>query len=164
MNPDAGNIIVRSQFPDMTRDDLPDPDEPFHVDPTELEAIRYVVRELGDTHFIIGRSPLDGTFPWDLTVGMEKFLMSMITDPDFVQRAIDVYVKRSIEYFKVMLEAGVDAIMTVDDYSDNRGADHGQKTVSTIYFCREFSDNARPFMNWVGILSAYGWKCLGNTR
>ena len=61
MNPDAGNIIVRSQFPDMSIDDLPDPDEPFHIDPTELDAIRYVVGELGDTHFIIGRSPLDGT-------------------------------------------------------------------------------------------------------
>ena len=127
MNPDAGNIIVRSQFPDMTIEDLPDPDEPFHVDPGELEAIRYVVEELGDTHFIIGRSPADGTFPWDLTVGMEKFLMAMITDPDFVQRAIDVYVNRSIEYFKAMLDAGVDAIMTVDDYSDNRGPIMGKK-------------------------------------
>jgi uroporphyrinogen decarboxylase len=127
MNPDAGNIIVRSQFPDMSIDDLPDPDEPFHIDPTELDTIRYVVRELGDTHFIIGKSPLDGTFPWDLTVGMEKFLMYMITNPDFVQRAITVYVNRSIAYFKAMIDAGVEAIMTVDDYSDNRGPIMGKK-------------------------------------
>ncbi len=127
MNPDAGNIIIRSQFPDMTIEDLPDPDEQFHVDPTELEAIRHVVKELGDTHFIIGRSPVDGSFPWELTTGMENFLMAMITDPDFVQRAVDVYVNRSIEYFKAMLDAGVDAIMTVDDYSDNRGPIMGKK-------------------------------------
>jgi uroporphyrinogen decarboxylase len=127
MNPDAGNIIVRSQFPDMSIDDLPDPDEPFQVDPSELEAIHHVVKELGDTHFIIGRSPIDGTFPWEQTVGMEKFLMAMITDPDFVQRAVDVYVNRSIEYIKAMLGAGVDAIMTVDDYSDNRGPIMGKK-------------------------------------
>jgi uroporphyrinogen decarboxylase len=127
MNPDAGNIIIRSHFPDMRIDDLPDPDEPFEIDPTQLDALRYVVRELGDTHFIIGRSPIDGTFPWELTVGMEKFLMAMITDPEFVRRAAEVYVNRSIEYIKAMLDLGVDAVMTVDDYSDNRGPIMGKK-------------------------------------
>ena len=127
MNPDAGNIVVRSRFPEMSIDDLPDPDEPFHVDPTELDAIRSVVEQLGETHFIIARSPVDGTFPWEMTVGMEQFLMFMITHPDFVQRAVEVYVKRSIAYFQAMLELGVDAVMTTDDYSDNRGPIMGKK-------------------------------------
>jgi uroporphyrinogen decarboxylase len=120
-NPDAGNVIVRKQFPNLTVDDLPDPEEPFTVDTTQLEAIRYAVKELGETHFIIGRSPLDGTFPWLETVGIEEFLVSMVTNPDFVHSAIDVYVTHSIEYFKAMKDAGVDAIMTTDDYCDNRG-------------------------------------------
>ncbi len=125
-NPDAGNIAVRGQFPDMSIDDLPDPDGRFEVDPAQLEAIRSVVEELGDTHFIVGRSPVDGTFPWDMTVGMEAFLIRMITDPEFVRRAIDVYVNRSIAYIHAMMDAGVDAIMTTDDYSDNRGPMMGE--------------------------------------
>jgi uroporphyrinogen decarboxylase len=126
-NPDAGNVIVRKHFPNLTVDDLPDPEEPFTVDTTQLEAIRYAVKELGETHFIIARSPLDGTFPWLETVGMEEFLISMMTNPDFVYRAIDVYVTHSIEYFKAMKDAGVDAIMTTDDYCDNRGPMMGKK-------------------------------------
>ncbi len=86
----------------MSIDDLPDPDEPFQVNPSELEAIRYVVAHLGDTHFVVARSPVDGTFPWEQTIGMEQFLMAMITNPEFVQRAIEVYVNRSIAYFKAM--------------------------------------------------------------
>lgn len=127
LNPDAGNIIVRKQFPDMSIADLPDPDEPFQIDPSELEAIRYAVEHLGDTHFVVARSPVDGTFPWEQTIGMEKFLMAMITNPEFVERAIQVYVNRSIAYFKAVFELGVDAVMTVDDYSDNRGPIMGKK-------------------------------------
>jgi uroporphyrinogen decarboxylase len=52
---------------------------------------------------------------------MEAFLMKMLTDPDFVKKATEVYVNRSLAYIQAMMEAGVDAIMTVDDYSDNRG-------------------------------------------
>ena len=120
-NPDAGNILVPSRYPEMRIEDLPDPDEPFAVDPSRLEAIRHVVGELGDTHFVIARSPVDGTFPWRATVGLEEFLVRFITDPDFVRRAIDVYVGRSIAYINAFLDEGVDAVMTTDDYSDNRG-------------------------------------------
>lgn len=121
LNPDAGNVIVRSRFPEMGVDDLPDPNARFEAHPTELEAIRYVVRELGETHFVIARSPMDGTFPWAMTVGMAGFLIRMITDPEFVRRSVEVYVKRSIAYIDAMLDAGADAVMTTDDYSDNRG-------------------------------------------
>ena len=119
--PDSGSISLAATDPDMTIDDLPDPEQPFAVDETELEAVRYVVRDLGKTHFIIGRSPVDGTFPWQQTVGMEEFLMRMVTDPEFVERAVEVYVNRSLAYVHAMLDAGCDAIMTTDDYSDNRG-------------------------------------------
>lgn len=120
-SPEVGNIATRADTADLTIDDLPDPEEPFVVDPSELEAVRHVVEELGETHFIIGRSPVDGTFPFQETVGMEEFLRRMITDPEFVRRAIEVYVGRSIAYIEAMLDAGCDAIMTTDDYSDNRG-------------------------------------------
>jgi len=120
-NPEAGNIITRTGFPEMSIDDLPNPDKPFAVDPSELDAIRHTVKHLGESHFIIARTPLDGSYPWEETVGMESFLMKMITDPEFVEKAVQVFVNRSIAYIRAMLEAGVDAIMTTDDYSDNRG-------------------------------------------
>ena len=120
-NPDSGNLIMRSRYPQMGVDDLPDPDAPFEVDPSELEALRHVVRELGATHFVIARTPVDGTFPWEHTVGMEAFLMEMITGPEFVQKATELYVNRSVAWIRAMLEAGADAVMTVDDYCDNRG-------------------------------------------
>ena len=121
LNPDAGNLAVRKEFPDLGIDDLPDADAPFEVDPSELEAVRHVVAELKETHFIIARSPVDGTFPWMETVGMDEFLVRMITDPEFVRRAVDAHVSRSIAYIDAFFDAGADAVMTTDDYSDNRG-------------------------------------------
>ncbi len=120
-SPEVGNIATRVDSTELTLDDLPDPDEPFSLDPSELDAIRHVVGELGETHFIIGRSRIDGTFPFQETVGIQEFLMRMITDPEFVRRAIDLYVGRSIVCLEAMLEAGCDAVMTTDDYSGNHG-------------------------------------------
>lgn len=120
-HPDSGNIATPRDAAAMTIDDLPDPDAPFAVDPSELDAVRHVVRALGRTHFIVGRSPVDGTFPFGQTVGMAEFLIRLITDPEFVERAAEVYVRRSIAYIEAMLDAGCDAVMTTDDYSDNRG-------------------------------------------
>ena len=130
--PDTGNIATFVAKEDMTIEDLPDPDKPYVVDPSELDAIRYVVSELGKTHFIIGRSPVDGTFPFQNTVGMENLLIRMITEPEFVKRAVDVYVNRSIAYINAMLDAGCDAVMTTDDYSDNRGPIMGPDRFKTF--------------------------------
>jgi uroporphyrinogen-III decarboxylase len=120
-NPEVGNISVRHTFSDMSIDDLPSPDEDFEIDPSQLDAIRHVVSELGKTHFVIARSPVDGTFPWAHTVGMDEFLVRMITDPEFVRRAADAYVARSIAYINAFFDAGVHGVMVTDDYSDNRG-------------------------------------------
>jgi uroporphyrinogen decarboxylase len=120
-SPDVGNIATAVDTTAMTIDDLPDPDAPFTVDPSELDIIRHVVAELGETHFIIGRSPIDGTFPFQETVGMQEYLIRMVTEPEFVERAAAAYVNRAIAYIEAMLDAGVDAVMTTDDYSGNKG-------------------------------------------
>jgi len=120
-SPEVGNVATYVDDSTMTTDDLPDPAAPFAVPPSALEAVRHVVAELGGTHFIIGRSPVDGTFPFQQTVGMQEFLTRMVTDPEFVQRAVEVYVNRSIAYIEAMLDAGCDAVMTTDDYSGNEG-------------------------------------------
>lgn len=120
-NPDHGSIIQPARYPDMDAADLPDPDEQFAVDWSQLEAVQYVVEQLGSTHLVVGRLPIDGTFPWEETLGLEEFLVRMITEPGFVQRAVDAYVGRSLVWIDAMLEAGVDAVMSTDDYCDNRG-------------------------------------------
>jgi len=131
-NPDHGSIILPVRYPEMTAGDLPDPKEPVTIDPSRLEAVRRVVAELGATHFVVGRLPVDGTFPWEETVGLEEFLARMITDPEFVHRAINAYVNRSLAWIAAMLEAGVDAVMTVDDYCDNRGPTMGRALFRTF--------------------------------
>jgi uroporphyrinogen decarboxylase len=120
-HPESGYLVLRTSYPEMDLRDLPDANAPYVVDPSEIEALRHVVRELGATHFVVGRTPIDGSFPWEHTVGMEAFLVKMLTDPDFVEKATAVHVNRSLAYIRAMMEAGADAIMTVDDYSDNRG-------------------------------------------
>ena len=119
--PEAGNIVTKSTWPELAVDDLPDPDAPYVVDASQLEAIRYVVDSIGDSHFVIGRTPVDGSFPWQETVGMESFLVKMVTDEAFVERAVSCWVRRSIAWIDAFFDAGVDAVMTTDDYSDNRG-------------------------------------------
>ncbi len=121
-NPDAGNILQPSRYPeDMTIADIPEPGSPYEVDPSQLDALRYVVKELKGECFVIARAPFDGTFPWNQTVGMEEFLVRMITDPKFVEKAVETYVGRNIKILEAFLDAGADAVMTTDDYSDNRG-------------------------------------------
>ncbi|MGE4284532.1 MAG: uroporphyrinogen decarboxylase family protein [Clostridia bacterium] len=120
-NPDIGFEISTKYNTDMTIAQLPDIDEDFKVDDSEMDSIREVITNLKETHFIIARLPLDGTFPYKQTVGMEELLIRMITDPEFVKRAAEVYVNRSIAYINAFFDVGVDAIMTTDDYADNRG-------------------------------------------
>lgn len=119
--PDSGSIAERAGRADLTMDDLPDPDAPYSVDPSQLDAMRYVVSQLKGTHFIVGRSPVDGTFPYQSAGGMESYLVRMVTEPEFVERAVAAYTRRSLAWVEAMLDVGCDAVMTLDDYSDNRG-------------------------------------------
>lgn len=120
-HPDSGNIATLGHREGVTIDDLPDPDAPVTIDPSELDIVRGVVERLGDTHFIIGRSPADGTFPWGASGSMEDFLVRMLTEPAFVERAIAAETNRAIAWCEALLDAGCDAVMTCDDFSDNRG-------------------------------------------
>ena len=70
--------------------------------------------------------------------------MRMVTDPEFVQRAIQVYVSRSIAYIEALLDAGCDAIMTTDDYSDNRGPIMGAGALPRVHPARPRCARRRP--------------------
>lgn len=106
--------------PEMTVDDVEMPPDPVPIDASRLEAIERVVAEMGDTHFVVARMP-DGTFPWHDTVGMEQFLIRMITDPEFVGKVIAAKLKTTVAYVEAAAALGCDAILIGTDYCDNHG-------------------------------------------
>lgn len=100
------------------------------VDESQLELVRYVVQELGETHFIIARgwhAPstwTDGSFPLPgegLSMPVERFLLLMFDEPDLVHRILQAYTKWAIDYASYMIEAGVDAVQINADYCMNTG-------------------------------------------
>ena len=104
--------------------------EPLHVDESELALVHHVVRELGATHFIVGRgwhSPpswTDGSFlePGEgLTLRVNDFLLMLVDDPGLADLLLRAHTKRAIEYSRVLVAAGVDAILINADYCHNKG-------------------------------------------
>lgn len=103
---------------------------PPDVDESQLELVRYVIQELGDTHFVIARgwhgpsTWLDGSFPLPgegLAIPVHKFLMMMYDDPEFLHAILGAYTKRAIDYGRILISAGVDAVQLNADYCFNTG-------------------------------------------
>jgi hypothetical protein len=103
---------------------------PLKVDESQFELVRHVVRELGETNFIIARgwhAPstwTDGSFPIPgegLSIPVDRFLLMAIDNPDFVFNLLQAYTKRAIEYGNLLIDAGVDAVQINADYCINTG-------------------------------------------
>jgi hypothetical protein len=118
-SPESGGHPLLVEAPSMGVDDIVLP-ERVQVDESRLEAIAHAVKEIGGTHFVFARPP-DGTFPWIETVGMEEFLVRMVTDPEFITKATAAALKVAIAYIEAMCDLGVDGILAATDYCDNRG-------------------------------------------
>jgi len=103
--------------PDCTIDDIHD--IPFEPDESQFELVRYVVKEMGGTHFILGR-PGDGIFPMQRYT-VEFLLTKMIDDPALVKRIIEVETRYCIKVSEALLDAGCDAVLPTSDVADNRG-------------------------------------------
>lgn len=52
---------------------------------------------------------------------VDEFLLMMYDDPDFVHAILRAYTKRAIDYGKVLIAAGVDAVQINADYCINTG-------------------------------------------
>jgi uroporphyrinogen decarboxylase len=127
-NPKVGAVTVPMDInTNMTAVDLGDPDADFEVDESEMDILRGVVAKLGKTHFIVGRSTIGGTFSWNETVGLEEFLVRMITDPGFVRTAIAISNKKARKYAEAIVKTGSDAFFVSEDYADNRGLMMGKE-------------------------------------
>lgn len=118
-SPETGGHAMLIEAPPLGIDDIEVP-EKVEIDESRLEALAHVIKEIGGTHFVFGRPP-DGTFPWVETVGMQEFLMRMVTEPEFISKAIAASLRVSIAWIEAMCDLGVDGILVGTDYCDNRG-------------------------------------------
>ncbi len=117
-SPETEGHAIRIKFPDMSVDTIPAPQP---IDESQLEVARHIVKELGGTHFILGRPNVDGSFPYDETVGLQEFLIRIVTQPDFVAQAIRAYTERSIIEQNALLDIGCDAVLPGSDYCGTAG-------------------------------------------
>lgn len=118
--PESGGNPICVKYVDMSWEQLEAAErQPITVDESQLEIVRHVVRELGETHFIFARGG-DGCFPYG-TIGMEEALMRMVLDPEFMHRLTDLETRRAIAINDAFLDAGCDAVLAATDVCDNRG-------------------------------------------
>lgn len=103
--------------PEVTLEDIHE--IPVDIDESRLELVRHVVKEMGGTHFILGR-PGDGVFPL-AKYTIEYLLAGMIDKPDVVQRIIEVETKYVIAVSEILLDAGCDAVLPTSDVAGNNG-------------------------------------------
>ena len=110
---------------DMGPDDIVMPPDPAPVDWSRLEHFEYIIKELGPSHFIMGRVTA-GLFPWQETLGsLDGFLLKMYDDPAFVEKAVEAQTREAVAYAQAMLEMGCDAVSPDGDVCDNRGPTMG---------------------------------------
>ena len=118
--PESGGNPICIRYADLTWEQLEARErQPITIDDSELEIVRHVVRQLGNSHFILGRGG-DGCFPYG-TIGMEAALMRMVLDPQFMHRLTDLETRRAIAINDALYDAGCDAIVAATDVCDNRG-------------------------------------------
>jgi uroporphyrinogen decarboxylase len=116
-SPESEGHAVCIQYPPLSQDVLVE--QPVHIDPSQLELVEHVVRELGATHFILGRGE-DGSFPHE-RYGLTELLVGMIDSPALVHRAINIETRKAIAINEALLDAGCDAVLPGDDYCSAKG-------------------------------------------
>ncbi|MAE67194.1 MAG: methyltransferase [Phycisphaeraceae bacterium] len=78
-----------------------------------LDAIRLLRRELGDDVAIIGKT----MGPWSLgyhTMGVEKFLLMSLDDPDQTKKCLDLMKQVTVDFGRAQIDAGADALTLPD--------------------------------------------------
>lgn len=91
---------------------------PLEIDESQLELVRHLVKELGGTHFILGR-PGDGILPI-MRYTLTFLLEGMILKPQVIHRIIEVETQHCIDVANVLLDAGCDGVLPTSDLAGNR--------------------------------------------
>ena len=103
--------------PEVTLDELED--IPPDIDDSELELVEHVVKELGDTHFVMGRAG-SGFLPLD-KYRLDFLLMGMIDQPEVIRRIIAIESAYTLAVGLAMLDLGCDAFMDLSDVAGSSG-------------------------------------------
>lgn len=101
------------------------------IDESQLELVRHVMSELGDTHFIFARSP-DGSIA--LPGGLINGIKLCVRKPEVVRKAVEVNLKRAIEIDRIFAREGVDALAPGADYGYNKGTFVQPRIVEELFF------------------------------
>ncbi len=91
---------------------------PLDFDESQLELVRHIVKEMGGTHFILGR-PGDGIFPL-MRYTLEYMLTAMIERPELIRRIVEVETRYCIAVSEILLDAGCDAVLPTSDIASNQ--------------------------------------------
>lgn len=103
--------------PPVTVDDIPE--IPFELEESQLELVQHIVKEMGSTHFILGR-PGDGIFPHSRYT-VDYLLIAMLDHPEVARRIIEVETNYCIKVSNALLDAGCDAVLPTSDVAGNNG-------------------------------------------
>jgi hypothetical protein len=87
------------------------------IDDSCLELVKYVIKTKGKTHFILGRN-LKSFHHYG---GFESFLMRMISEPEFVKKAMEIGTANSILWGKKLIDEGVDGVLIGGDFCSSEG-------------------------------------------
>ncbi len=91
---------------------------PLDFDESQLELVHHIVKEMGGTHFILGR-PGDGIFPL-MRYTLEYMLTAMIERPELIRRIVEVETRYCIAVSEILLDAGCDAVLPTSDIASNQ--------------------------------------------
>ena len=153
-------------------------DETIYIDESELEFVHHVVKEYGETHFILGRGG-DGSFPHE-KYGLMELLVGMLDEPKLVHHIINVEARKAITINESLLDAGCNAVLPGDDYCSKDGPmmspSHFQEFIQPAlgslctsahnkgkYLIKHTDGNTWPIMDMMLDAGIDGWHGIQST-
>ena len=134
-------VSPKDSWREYALDDFPLPEGPPERDESQWELVRAIVREFGDTHFIVARSG-DGTFP--LIGGMERGMILIHEQPEVARQAARASTMKTMWSDEQWVEAGIDGLAPGNDYCDTRGPMVAPEVIRELFFpfMKEHADHA----------------------
>lgn len=110
------------------------PSDPWRPDDSELELVRHVVKELGDTHFIFARPGGRPGVSYPSALNVEPWALRMADDPEGMARDCLRGAQRMTDLVRPFLEEGVDAVAIGTDFGHNHGPFMSPQTFKQVFF------------------------------
>ncbi|MBN1807797.1 MAG: hypothetical protein JW909_01930 [Planctomycetes bacterium] len=112
-----------------------DPGKGFELeleDPSVLELVEHVVKELGGERFVFYRGVSVFNIP-HFGGGMEEFFLKIAMEPELVKECFEIYTDYETAVLQEIYGTGVDAVMPGGDYSDSNGPMISPEAVRRIF-------------------------------